>query len=135
MIKPKLLKRSLSHFLSDTDSFTLFAGYLSECFALENLLFLERATILFHIILKYQRIDEKLSIINQRMNLNNTFDARCYDLKYDFLSQIYNDIELLIIAESANNDNMSDSMTYKRGILQAMKMIYVQFFNRGSDTE
>ena len=40
----KCLTKPLHRFLKDELNFGLFAGYLSECFALENLLFLERGT-------------------------------------------------------------------------------------------
>merc|ERR1712130_924871 len=44
-----ITNNTLSTYLCETiEHYQLFASYLSECFALENLFFLERAIILFH---------------------------------------------------------------------------------------
>merc|ERR1712087_321844 len=54
----KSLTKPLHRFLNDEANFTIFAGYLSECFALENLLFLERAIVLHHLIVAAMEKDK-----------------------------------------------------------------------------
>eukprot|EP01084_Bolivina_argentea_P261769 442512_1 len=135
-VSTSLNTSSLSEFLNyNKSNYGLFAGYLSQCFALENLLFLERAVILYHMIRKYQKMD----IHNAGFDDGNAkiFSSKCYELRFTFLSQIYADIEAMIEknitkTETENEDN---NMIYKKGIMSAMKLIYKQFCCRYSVTE
>jgi len=110
------LKKGLAFFLKDNvHNFALFANYLTECFCLENLLFLERAIVLFH-------------AIKQRNGGNcedKMFKTSCYGLRFNFLHQIQSDVDAMI---DASDDD-------KRGILAVMRMIFAQFINSSSATE
>eukprot|EP01084_Bolivina_argentea_P262324 443557_1 len=73
------LRKTLSEFLNDNAAnYALFAGYLSECFALENLLFLERSIILYHMIRKYQEM-ERGNLVFDDSNMR-LFGCKCYEL-------------------------------------------------------
>eukprot|EP01083_Nonionella_stella_P207522 753785_1 len=137
----KWLHKPLSVFLKHEQNNALFIGYLCECFALENMLFLERAIILHHLIRKYQQMDTEYA---HAVNVKNTSDDEIkfefvfaqpwYKLQFQHLTPIYNDIEA-IIKESDETDGASGSMMYKRGIVKVMKLIYGQFCHRDSETE
>eukprot|EP01083_Nonionella_stella_P067905 179922_1 len=131
------LQRPLSVFLyNKMTNLRLFAGYLCECFALENLLFLERAIVLYHVIKKYQtrRTKDTTPTDDTREEIDgyDEFNLLCYELKFDFLSQIYGDIEDMV--ENGSRNNAKD-LRYKRGIVKAMQVIYEQFCSREAATE
>eukprot|EP01083_Nonionella_stella_P278048 945415_1 len=102
----------------------LFAGYLSECFALENILFLERAIVLHHVIRKYQQKDAN-TLSTVRQSTCKAFGLACYQLKFCFLNQIYKDMESIIENSNGTQD----------GIVHVMKAIHGQFCSRHADTE
>eukprot|EP01083_Nonionella_stella_P300311 1024604_1 len=133
----KWLDKPLWLFLKgNTHNHTLFTGYLCECFALENLLFLERAIVLYHVIKKYQtrRTKDTTPTDDTREEIDgyDEFNLLCYELKFDFLSQIYGDIEDMV--ENGSRNNAKD-LRYKRGIVKAMQVIYEQFCSREAATE
>eukprot|EP01083_Nonionella_stella_P276320 938824_1 len=117
---------------------SVFIEYLCECFALENMLFLERAIILHHLIKKYQDMDTAHAVPPVDADEKLKFDTVCarpyYKLQFMHLTPIYNDIEA-IIKKGCEENEESDTMVYKRGIVSAMKLIYRQFCHRDSDTE
>eukprot|EP01083_Nonionella_stella_P173674 599743_1 len=123
-------------FLKDNaENTSLFIGYLCECFALENMLFLERAIILHHLIKKYQKIDTAHAAHRCTDSDDGAkYTQSCYTLQFTHLAQIYNDIEAMIEKGCEHND-VGDSVMYKRGIVEVMKLIYRQFCSADSDTE
>eukprot|EP01083_Nonionella_stella_P001691 4802_1 len=106
----------------------LFAGYLSECFALENILFLERAIVLHHVIRKWQRKDATTlcSSTQKAVTPPKAFRLLCYELKFAFLTQIYDDMGTIIGNENAG---------HKRGIAHVMKAIHGQFCSPDAQAE
>eukprot|EP01083_Nonionella_stella_P276321 938827_1 len=136
----KWLDKPLWLFLKgNTHNHTLFTGYLCECFALENMLFLERAIILHHVIKKCQEKDAEYgvkvnNIDNEKIRFAFAFAQPCYKLQFMHLTPIYNDIEA-IVKKGCEENEASDRMIYKRGIVRAMQLIYGQFCHRESDTE
>eukprot|EP01083_Nonionella_stella_P291055 990452_1 len=131
------LHKPLWLFLKDNmKNHTLFIGYLGECFAVENMLFLERSIILHHLIKKFQNMDTTYALTTavcneDRIKYEAAFSQPCYKLQFAQLNPIYNDIGAII----KNDCDESDPMMYKRGILKAMALIYRQFCHRDSDTE
>jgi len=132
----KCLTKPLYRFLGDADQFTLFAGYLSQCFALENLLFLERAIILYHIILSMMEKELKETqsdgneLKTEEAKVEFELDAqfrkeKVYLIRFDFLVRIRSEMEEMIAAEDDP----------KKGILEVMKVIYSQFCSPDFDTE
>eukprot|EP01083_Nonionella_stella_P003050 8675_1 len=130
------LDKPLVLFLKDNvQNSTLFMEYLCECFALENMLFLERAIILHHLIKKYQKIDTAHAAHRCTDSDDGAkYTQSCYTLQFTHLAQIYNDIEAMIEKGCEHND-VGDSVMYKRGIVEVMKLIYRQFCSADSDTE
>eukprot|EP01084_Bolivina_argentea_P121231 214854_1 len=132
------IHKPLSLFLKDnSDNLSLFIGYLGECFALENMLFLERAIILHHLIKKYQGMDTAHTMhprpvsADDQLQFKTMCAKECYELQFMELNLIYNDIEAII--KDGCEDNVM--MMYKRGIVKAMELIYRQFCHRDSDME
>eukprot|EP01084_Bolivina_argentea_P121232 214855_1 len=101
---------------------SVFIEYLCECFALENMLFLERAIILHHLIKKYQDMDTAHAVPPVDADEKLKFDTVCarpyYKLQFMHLTPIYNDIEA-IIKKGCEENEESDTMVYKRGIVSA----------------
>eukprot|EP01083_Nonionella_stella_P112141 329498_1 len=117
-----VLDQPLTDFLQTRTHYQLFAGYLSECFALENLMFLERAIILYHVILSSQECDSQFK--NQTAADKGRFVGnKLYSLEFDYLPQMYEDIESIIQEEVGLNTD-KDPMIYKRGIIKVIKLIY-----------
>eukprot|EP01083_Nonionella_stella_P276504 939546_1 len=126
------LNKPLWLFLRDhPQNLSLFIGYLCECFALENMLFLERAIILYHLIQKYRDMDDSDSVDDDAERIISVFAHPCYKLRFLFLTSIYNDIEAII----QNGCDDDDDIKYKRGIVEAMKLIHEQFCNPEADNE
>eukprot|EP01083_Nonionella_stella_P008230 23692_1 len=124
------LRKPLHLFLKDNEeNLSLFIGYLCECFALENMLFLERAIVLHHLITKYQAMD---GFVHDDTAKDERMQNVCYQLRFLFLTPIYADIEAII---QNGCDEADGGMKYKAGIVEAMKLIYAQFCSRESDTE
>jgi len=129
----KSLTKPLYRFLKEESNLTLFAGYLSECFALENILFLERAICLYHVILDVMRRErEKTADGNDdetkeaEIELGEHFTKqKCYMITFTYLQQIRADMDEMISKEDDP----------KRGILEVMKIIYHQFCSSEFDTE
>eukprot|EP01084_Bolivina_argentea_P233666 393495_1 len=135
----KWLEKPLWYFLKENArNVDLFIGYLSECFALENMLFLERSIILYHLIRKCQKQENETRLTPQQTQLMNdksdVFMYPCYKLKFVFLTQIYADIETMIQNGCKQNDK-NEKMKYKHGIIEAMKCIYQQFCSTESENE
>ena len=102
---------------------------LIQCFALENLLFLERAVILYHEIEKYRlihRLNDEDEDTLQNEEEDERFRAEAYQLGFEFLPEIYKDIDNII--ESSEKD-------CKQGIYIVMKSIYQQFGSSSSEME
>merc|ERR1712083_690160 len=101
-------------------------------------LFVERVAVLFHIILRLQRLDENQSVEEQResMGYDDRFQSECYDLGVAAIPSvraISAEMEC-IIAKSVNSFYESESggtdgtdMMYKQGIWCIMKLIYGTF--------
>eukprot|EP01084_Bolivina_argentea_P175629 304106_1 len=119
------LKQSLDSFLQTQQHYQLFTGYLSECFALENLMFLERGIILYHMILKCKKLDTGFVAVKHEEEGSDIdkFEQTFYDISFHYLVQMYADMDSIIQkAVEVNKD--SDAMKYKRGIVKIMRLIY-----------
>eukprot|EP01083_Nonionella_stella_P302058 1039812_1 len=147
------LRKPLHLFLKDNEeNLSLFIGYLCECFALENILFLERAIVLHHLITKYQEMDDFVpDDTGDDKRIQSVRRHTSYQLRFLFLTPIYADIEAIIQngCDEADGgmkyraeaiiqngcDEADGGMKYRAGIVEAMKLIYAQFCSRESDTE
>eukprot|EP01084_Bolivina_argentea_P169261 293441_1 len=134
-INSETLRKSLQQFIRyDISNYALFAGYLSECFALENLLFLERAIILYHAIRKYEKEDNEFQMhimASSDEKHKKLYNQNCYELQFNYLCQIRVDIDQMI----ENTNSNDDKMKYKRGIVNVMQVLYKQFCCYDSVTE
>eukprot|EP01083_Nonionella_stella_P202663 740215_1 len=130
------LRKPLHLFLKDNEeNLSLFIGYLCECFALENMLFLERAIVLHHLITKYQEMDDFVpDDTGDDKRIQSVRRHTSYQLRFLFLTPIYADIEA-IIQNGCDEADGGMMCKYKAGIVEAMKLIYAQFCDRESDTE
>eukprot|EP01084_Bolivina_argentea_P109625 195949_1 len=104
------LNQSLVHFLKTQKHYELLAGYMSECFALENLSFLERGILLHHLILKYKALDSQFVAKQKESDTVKWDNYQFYDLSFDYLAQIYVDMERVVKeavpVETDENDEM-----------------------------
>eukprot|EP01083_Nonionella_stella_P039890 108504_1 len=128
-----MLKQSLVSFLQTQKHYQLFTGYLSECFALENLMFLERGIILYHMILKCKELDSDF-VSTKKESERPKFKQRFYDLSFHYLLQMYADMDF-IIQTAVGLNKATDAMKYKRGIVKIMKLIYDGCCSAKSDTQ
>jgi len=111
-----------------------------QCFALESLLFLERAIILYHEVEKYRVIH---SVKDKRENnhvrteeVDERFTSESYQLTFEFMNEIYKDIDGII--ENAGRELMNGETEEdgnRRGILIVMKAIYDQFVSERAEME
>eukprot|EP01084_Bolivina_argentea_P023723 44312_1 len=138
-VSSESLRKSLQQFIkNDIDNYSLFVGYLCECFALENLMFLERAIILYHAIVKYQQKDVQFQNAHSQQN-NKLYHESCYKLQFNYLNEIHSDIDNMIqnsenININSNNQN-TNHMRYKQGIVKIMQVLHTQFCRYDSETE
>lgn len=113
----------------------LHKGYLSECFALENLLFLERAIILYHTILKYKDMDEQF-VANKEDDDDESqlYHHKVYEIVFGYLSQIHIDMDSMV-EDAVRLNEKTDKMKYKRGIIAIVQLMYSQFCRNDSATQ
>eukprot|EP01084_Bolivina_argentea_P169262 293442_1 len=134
-VSSNVLQKPLYQFIvNNSHNYSLFAGYLCECFALENLMFLERAIILYHTIIKYQKMDTQFEPETPSNDISELSSKICYSLKFRYLSQIYTDVDQMIVNAKVSK-NVDNYMKYKVGIVKVMQILFKQFCCYDSDTE
>eukprot|EP01084_Bolivina_argentea_P157055 273688_1 len=106
-------------FIDKYENYKLLKEYLSHCWALENILFYQRASIIYQIILKYKNMysngDRKTDVVECRN-------------KFEFLSSIYAQYELRI---NVNGDEIKFEDIQIR-LYNIQQDIYKEFIATGS---
>ena len=135
-------------FLKTEDNYRALATYLGHCFALENLLFLEKVSILYQIIKKYKTTNDlqRGSMNRPSKNLETVYNhyltnkkmKRC---KFEYLNAIYFSFQDKINRLSMKynkGSNISDIGTfyyYKKALFRVYKVIYDEYIENGSRSQ
>eukprot|EP01084_Bolivina_argentea_P202307 345691_1 len=118
-------------FLKKFYNYKAFGSYLSYCWAMENLLFLERTSVIYHIILKYKQLydnEKDVNSMNKMMKL----------LKFKYLKSLYVEYNHKIkqICPVANKTgNGYDIEYFKPAFKKIYKEIYTEFVDDNARNE
>lgn len=138
----------------DMKNYKAFASYLSHCFALENLLFCERVSVLYQLCKGYKRMerrggdslrledyksDETECNQNENNGTNNTKTSkRMHRIKFKY-SSLYKEYKQRIKTSLKTNDDNDNKKlinsfeNHKQSLFLISKEIYCEFIETGSE--
>ena len=134
------ISKPLVDFLKTKQNYEYFADYLALCFAVENLLFVQRVVILYHFTQDLKMGGIQIDGVSLKESKTEETDKkeiylqRVYKLKFEYLEQLHKELDLLL----ENSVKSTENITFedvKDCLWLLCKNIYFQFIESNAPNQ